>query len=182
MARAVGGASALVVVATVTHKKGQSYDIVKAIKQMAETRVLVGVPAAEVFRKPEPGEPATPINNAALAYIHEHGAPEANIPARPFMRPGVENARSEIIDRMRKIAQMASRGRPAEAMQQAFHALGLRVVASMKNKINEGVPPPLKPATIARRLARGRTGTVPLIDTGQLRNSLSYVVRKVTAK
>jgi hypothetical protein len=30
------------------------------------------------------------------------------------------------------------------------------------------------------RRARGRTGDVPLVDTGELRNSITYVIRKAT--
>jgi hypothetical protein len=32
--------------------------------------------------------------------------------------------------------------------------------------------------TLERRRAKGRTGTKPLIDTGQLRNAITYVLRK----
>jgi hypothetical protein len=158
--------------------KDNTAEVMKAIELLANTRVMVGVPAEEALRQPEPGEKSTPINNAALAYIHENGAPEAKIPPRPFLKPAVAGMSDEIASRLNTIADAALNGRP-EAVSKGFHALGLRAQAAVRNKINEGVPPPLSPVTIKRRLAKGRTGTKPLIDTGQLRNAITYVIRMV---
>jgi hypothetical protein len=37
---------------------------------------------------------------------------------------------------------------------------------------------PLAAATLAARRRKGRTGTKPLIDTGQLRRAITYVLRR----
>ena len=63
-------------------------------------------------------------------------------------------------------------------IDQRLHAAGLVAETSVKNTINAGVEPALADSTIAARERRGRTGTVPLIDTGKLRNSIKYVVRR----
>jgi hypothetical protein len=47
------------------------------------------------------------------------------------------------------------------------------VAGWMKARIAEGIPPPLAEATIARK---GGGKTTPLINTGQLRNSIGYKV------
>jgi hypothetical protein len=42
--------------------------------------------------------------------------------------------------------------------------------------INSNVGPPLKPGTLAARRRRGLKRTNTLVDTGQMRNAVTYVV------
>jgi len=160
------------------------------IAALGTTRVMVGVPAEKGSRKD--GEP---INNAALAYIHEHGAPEAGIPARPFLKPGIEAKQPEIEAGLVKTGRAALEGNPS-AVDRGFNAVGLIGQAAVRTKITEGPFQPLSEATLRDRARRGRKGAAqelanrkagmpasndlakPLIDTGQLRNSLNYVIRK----
>lgn len=148
--------------------------LTESLRSLSNFDVLVGIPSDKALRKNDDGEP---INNAALGYIHENGAPEAGIPARPFLSAGIESAREEINKRLRSAAEAAVEGKP-ELVMRRLGAVGLTAQNAVRAKINEGVPPPLAPSTIAARLRRGRTGDKPLIDTGQLRNSISYVIRK----
>lgn len=150
------------------------------IESLGNERVLVGIPASESYRRPEPGEPpsATPINNADLGYIHEMGSPAANIPARPFLVPGVQSARERLGGLYESAARAILAGRVATASE-AHARAGLIASAAVKTKITEGPFTPLAPLTLANRKRRGRTGTRPLIDTGQLRNAITYVIRKV---
>ncbi len=144
--------------------------------KLAGQEVLAGVPRDETQRNSDPSEKG-PMNNATLAYIHENGAPAANIPARPFMRPGVEAVKPRIVDEFKKAGKYAANGDEA-GLDKSLNRVGLITQSSMRATINAGPPPPLKPSTLAARRRRGRTGDVPLIDTGQLRNSLNYVIRK----
>lgn len=149
-------------------------DVLKSINSLVKEQTLVGIPADHAARHEE-GEP---INNAAIGYIEEFGSPANNIPARPSLIPGVEAAKPEIIKQLRKGVDGALEGR-LDAGEKALHRAGIVAVNSVRAKINEGIPPPLAPATIAARKRRGRTGTKPLIDTGQFRNAITYVLRKV---
>lgn len=146
--------------------------VLASLKRLAATDVLVGIPASS----PERGD-GEPINNATLGYIHETGAPAAGIPARPFLVPGVAAAGAPVALQLKKAAQAAIAGNP-RVVDQRLHAAGLVAETSVKNTINAGVEPALADSTIAARQRRGRTGTVPLIDTGKLRNSITHVVRK----
>lgn len=143
--------------------------------KLAGQEVLAGVPRDEAVRS-DPDEPSE-MNNASLAYIHENGAPASNIPARPFMRPGVEDVKDKIANEFKLAARSAVLGNEGE-VDKRMNRVGIIAQSSMRTRINEGPPPPLKPGTIAARKRRGRTGTKPLIDTGQLRNSINYVIRK----
>jgi hypothetical protein len=158
-----------------TVKKDNFKQVEAAIKDLVSRRIMVGVPSKEALRRPEPGE-TKPVNNAMLAYIHEHGCPACNIPARPFLEPTVAASKPVVVERLRAAAIEALKGRKT-AVDQSLHALGLLVATAVKLKINTGPFQALAESTIAKRRARGRMGDKPLIDTGQLRNSISYVLR-----
>lgn len=166
--------------------------VLRAIEALTRSEVLVGVPGDATKRK-EGG-----ITNASLAYIHEFGSPGANIPARPFLRPGIQEGMPEIIAKLRGAAlkALANLDDP-EAAQKALVAVGLTAQNAVRRYINRGVPPPLKASTLrgrlagkgpkkgaraelARRAAGGAPGidlAKPLIHTGQLRNSITFIIR-----
>lgn len=164
--------------------------VIKSITALAKMDVLVGIPESENERD-EAEEP----NNAALGYIHEHGSPVNNIPARPFLVPGVADAKGKYRPRLIKAAQLALDGKTKDALKQ-MEAAGIIAEQGAKTKINSGDFVPLSDATVAARARRGRKGAAeelerraaglpagtdlakPLIDTGQLRNSITHVVRE----
>jgi phage gpG-like protein len=142
----------------------------KAIELLKRKQVLAGVPEAKARRKGDP------VNNATLAYIHDKGSPSQNIPARPFMEPGIKDVQVQIEQKLLSAGQAVLENDPVKA-EQKLEAVGLIAQNGIRNKINSNIPPPLKPATLAARRRRGRTGTRTLIDTGSLRNSITYVVK-----
>lgn len=163
----------------ITVKFDHSAKIAQALKEVATTRVMAGIPAEKGLRDPEDvGEGSSGINNAALMYIHEFGAPDVNIPARPVVYPAMRSIQKEAIAMLRKIAGFALDGKP-ELVQKGFHALGILAQNALRKRITDGPFEPLSPRTIAARRAKGRTGTKPLIDSGQLRRALTYVIRKI---
>lgn len=165
-------------------------EVIKAIGALTKMDVLVGVPESETERESQ-DEP----NNATLAYIHEHGSPARNIPARPFLVPGVADAKGKYRPRLIKAAQLALDGKTKDALKQ-LDAAGIEAEQGAKSKINSGDFVPLSDATLRARAARGRKGAKaelarresglpagtdlakPLIDTGQLRNSITHIVRE----
>jgi hypothetical protein len=147
----------------------------KALDGLLKREVLVGIPASNAARDPEPGE-SPAATNALIGYVHEYGSPAKNIPARPFLHPGIADARADIEVHMKKAGQMALAGKMDEISQE-LEKVGLIAQVSVQRKITEGPFEPLAPATLAARRARGRTGTNPLLDTGQLRRAISYIVR-----
>lgn len=175
-------------------KTDNLHGVLAGIAALESTRVMVGIPQDDDARKKtsdsEPG-------NAALGYIHENGAPEVNIPARPWLVPPVEAANESIVQPgLRRAGELALEGRP-EGVMRVYHAMGLRVQAAIRQYMGSGISPPLAERTLRGRAARGRAGAaqelanrarglpastslaVPLIDTGQLRNAVTYVIRTV---
>ena len=155
--------------------------VLASIRAMANTRVMVGVPAENAFRAPEPGETVTPPNNAEIGYINEFGDPASHIPPRPFLVPSMEAMQPEIIDRLHKIADAAIAGAGPVAVDKGLHVLGGRARDAVKKKITDGPFQKLADYTIWRRQHRKapRMGTKPLIDTTALRTSINYAIRRI---
>lgn len=146
-----------------------------SIKKLASTRVMAGVPADKAGRSDD----GAPINNAGLMYIHENGAPEANIPARPVVHPAINEAQSQLTNSLRKAGEFALDG-DIQKMDQQLHATGIVAQNAMRRKITTGPFTPLAERTLAARRAKGHSSIKPLIETGQLRRALTYVIRKIS--
>ena len=104
-----------------------------------------------------------------VAATHEFGAPAANIPQRSFIRGTVEAKGAEIATLQVALAKRVLEGKlePDAALEQ----LGAKVVSMVQNRIADGIAPALNPETVDRK-----GSTTPLIDTGQLRSSITYRV------
>jgi hypothetical protein len=160
---------------------------------------MVGVPDVNAEKGREPEDK---LNNAQLARVHDQGDPTVNIPARPFMAPGIRRARPVIETWMRRAGVAALAG-DATKVTNALHAAGLAASSSIRNVITEGIPPPLALSTVEGRIRRRKSKTwkrkrraavaanlaagaapgeglfTPLIDTGALRASITYVIRRL---
>ena len=75
--------------AAVTVKKtvSKDEDVAKAMASLAKTHILVGIASGSKGDARTDGGP----KNHELGFIHEYGSPSSNIPARPFLIPGVRN-------------------------------------------------------------------------------------------
>ena len=102
---------------------------------------------------------------AQVAAYHELGAPGAGIPERSFMRSSMDENKDKITSITKKLTRKVTNGEMN--MIQALEVLGASLQQMMKTKIRNGLSPALK----------HRKGT-PLIDTGQLINSIDYEVDK----
>lgn len=175
--------------------------VLESIARLTNQEVLVGVPESSTSRQDDDGQP---ITNAALAYIHEKGAPAAHIPARPFLVPGVKKALRGIIPMLRRAAAAALDGNYVAA-EKALDQAGVYAATSAQREIQAGIPPPLKPSSVrgrkyARQTASRRdserlymalvkygadpgaaqraSGIRPLMNTMQLLRSITWVVRR----
>lgn len=180
-------------------KKSKQLDFTtEAMHALVEREVLVGIPEDETERKNLDGSDG-PVTNASIAYIQDNGAPEKNIPARPFMQPGIEKAIDPIVRQLERGVNAALRDDVA-GVERCFEAAGIAAQRGIQNAIREGIPPPLSERTLKQRAARGRKGAVkelearaageepgiefatPLMDTGEMLQSIKYVVRNVSER
>jgi len=143
------------------------------VKQFRNDEVLVGIPAEKTERKEHEG-----INNATILAINEFGSPANNIPARPVMAIGIRNAQEDIAQEFKKAA-ISAFTKGAAALTTYYNRAGIIASNSIKKAINsqEGIDSPAE-ATLRSRRAKGFKGTKALIVTGQMRNAITYVVKK----
>lgn len=167
-------------------------DLARNLERAVRTEVLVGIPRATAMR------PGDEISNAELAYINEHGDPSRRIPPRPFMEPGLARCRDEVSTVMAEGVQQLGTG---GTLRPAAERVGIICQRSIRGVFVDNDWKPLSPRTImaraqrtvskrkgfgeksdrqqqnmlAKELAR-RANDRPLIDTGALRQSITYVV------
>ena len=134
------------------------------IAEIMGLSVVVGVTAKSNARSDE-------LTNADLAMIHEFGSPAHNIPERSFLRkPLINNA--EVVANLAKNA-IGKFIAGEISLETALGYVGEEAKSISKVAVADGISPALKPATIKRKKS-----SKPLIDTGQLLNSITYEVRK----
>lgn len=143
-------------------------DLKKRVEEMGRDHVRVGVLASKGGDAPA-GEDG--ITLVELAAIHEFGSPAAGVPERSFIRRTVVEQDGAIRDMQGKLAKAVVLGRMT--VERALGMLGAFLVGAIRRTITQGdgVPPPLKDATIARK-----GSTRPLVDTGRLLGSITYEV------
>jgi hypothetical protein len=160
--------------------------MLKAIQNLTRQRVMVGIPSDSA------GRPGGPINNASLGYLHEFGSPARNLPARPWLYPEVARQQDKAVELLRRAAVFVTEGKAADGQKQ-LEALGMMVTAAVKNNILAGGDPPFHDWSDSYKRQRGvagqktRSAQTPnapksgnytiLVDTAQMLNSITYVIR-----
>ena len=96
--------------------------------------------------------------------VHEFGSPSKGIPQRSFLRVTMEKGRREYRQLFKKLAKKIVNGKMTK--EQALGVIGIQVQGDVQERITKGISPKLK----------SREGTA-LIDTGHLRQSITYEVQ-----
>lgn len=137
--------------------------LIQNIKDAGKPKVLVGVPASK--NAPREGG----INMAGLAAVHEFGI---GVPERSFLRSAIIENQGQISDLVAQgVKSYLNQGKQIDLM--FYDRIGLFASNLVKDKIAKGPFKPLKDATIKRK-----GSSLPLVDTGQLRQSISWEVRE----
>lgn len=160
----------------VIDNRGRWDHLLREIASLRRTVITVGV-HDDASARPDG------LSNPQLAAIHEFGSDR--IPERSFLRATVDQDRQVETFAREQAAEVVSGARPA---RQAAERIGVAVTAAVKRRIRAHIPPPLAAITIERKLEKGSHGgglasmandpAAPLIDTGQLINSITYKVKQ----
>lgn len=103
---------------------------------------------------------------AMIGAVHEFGAPERGIPARPWLRPGVRSGKADYVRLNRRNLLRILDGTMTQEV--ALKQLGAMAVGMVQKYIrNSANFKPLKEATI-----KAKGSDKPLIDTAQLMQSV----------
>jgi hypothetical protein len=184
---------------TVVKVGGGDLALYQALSKLAKTDVLVGIPAATAGDRANFAKQAnllkgttskgkrkkarlanlaigTGVNNAELLFIHTNGSPIRGIPPRPVIEPAImaNGNRQEITGELESAADAMIAQEPVRVLQFLRRA-GMAAATACKKWF---VDPrnnwaPNAPATI-----RAKGSDRPLIDTGEMRKSITYVVRQ----
>lgn len=177
--------------------KGDLKTVIDALLKLAEDELLVGVSAdtagsgrgedinnAELAYIHTNGvraagmksetdkavEEGTPYPLALQAYIREHGSPAYRVPPRPFLEPGIEKHLDMVESGMKAALQDVLDGGDGRAQRER---LGATMAAKVQAYFQEDNGwPPNAPSTIKKK-----GSAQPLVDTGALRQSITYIIR-----
>ncbi|MEQ4655686.1 hypothetical protein AB7Z54_02855 [Providencia manganoxydans] len=162
--------------------------VFKALRQLGDRDVLVGIPAEDSDRED------TPFGNAAIGYLNEMGSPAQNIPARPHLQPGIRSVDDQTVVQLKTAANAILDGNIGKA-ENALNRAGQIAVNGVQRFISNADFVPLADSSVAARARKGRKGATkeldsraegndpnnanarPLIDTGKYRQAITYVVR-----
>lgn len=148
--------------------------MMNTLNKMMENEVYVGIADDTTEREADD----TGITNAELLFIHTNGSPVNNIPPRPVIEPAIYNDKDRLADMMKKAAQLFMEGRDEEAIKQ-LQRVGMRGqnVSRQWFVDEKNGWPPNAPAVREAKIRKGSTDPKPLIDTGELRKSITYFVK-----
>lgn len=176
-------------------------DLESIFEEIGNYDVLVGIPEAKAQRK----EDGDGVNNAELAFMHTHGvrsskmvkemdknikkginyskaykmyllahgSPAYRVPPRPIIEPAIEANKEALAEGLKKASLFFMDGEKENAVAE-LNRTGLRAQNYVRKWFTDPRNnwPPNAPSTIERK-----GSDKPLIDTGELRKSISYVVK-----
>lgn len=149
--------------------KTRDNGVAKLLQRLGTSgEVTVGV-HADKGAAPKQGDDDGGMSVIDVAVIHEFGAEEVGIPRRSFIRDWQDDHAEEHARLIASEARAVVAGKLGA--DEALRRIGLRFQGEVQKRIAEGIDPPLAQRTINRK-----GSSKPLIDTGQLRASITNEV------
>jgi hypothetical protein len=162
---------------TISVKVDRVKSLQEIVRRMGDKSVTVGIRGGGE-RAPVAGESSHDgLTNAQIGYINEFGSAVENIPARPFLMPAVTGTSADVKKILDSNSKVIFETLDAGMVDAALGKVGEHVKQTAKKNITKSVGmKPLSKRTLKERKERGFSGTKPLIESGQLVNSIDYVV------
>lgn len=137
--------------------------IVENVRSMGLNKLEVGLPSGG-------SHSGTSLSMHELGMVHEYGSPTRNIPARPFIQPSIKDNTDKYKKLMRKQAGLLLFRQTS--LNNALSLVGEVAKADIQKYMLSASFTPLSAATIEKK-----GSSKPLIDTGQMRNAITYEVK-----
>ena len=131
-----------------------------ALKKLSDLEVQVG------FQGDQTTGDGTSL--AEIAAYNELGT--STIPARPFMKQSFENHEEELRAACERVNSALAVG---QSVEQALNALGVAIKGLVQTEIVDGGFTENAPSTIKKKKSDR-----PLIDTGTMRQSVNYAIKR----
>lgn len=155
----------------------------RAVDMMNSLALYVGIPEGS-------GGGSGGLNNVQLAYLMSQGSPVNKMPARPFIEPAIEqeDVLNNISEQFARAFDAAMQG-DMNGVYAALSNAGIYGSNAVKEYMGSGALAPNAPITINGGWMRnkvsgkpvhvkGKGSSAPLIDTGSLRSSVTYVIKE----
>jgi hypothetical protein len=136
----------------------------QAARRASGLSVTVGIHEEEGSSAEEGG-----ATLADIAAFHEFGT--SRVPRRSWLLDGLAENEGAIREAFRRLGRATAQGR--FSAEQGYLQLGEFVVAKLQARIRANIPPPLAPATVARK-----GSSVALIDEGRLFAAIRAKIRR----
>lgn len=172
--------------------------LLKRIESLSSQKVAVGIPASESKRadsdidnadlayihthgvrpkamrdemQPEINK-GTPYSTVLQMYIHEHGSINYQVPPRPIIEPAINNAKEDMSELLGQAAKTAAEDGD---IQKSLENVGMAAQSDVKEWFTNPKNgwPENTPSTI-----KAKGSDKPLIDTGALRNAITFVIQE----
>lgn len=141
-------------------KTADGIKLEQTLKELAQLEVRVGFQGGEAVEE-------NGADIASVAAWNELGT--AHIPSRPFIRQSVDNHEGEIIEFLESKKEDILNGASAE---QVLTEIGIFQKDLMQAEITDGGFAANAPSTV-----RKKGSSVPLIDSGRMRQSVNYQIK-----
>jgi spore germination protein GerM len=135
------------------------------VDKLKAQEVFIGFQAGKKKHKAKDGEDG--VDMASVAMFNELGT--STSPSRPFLRQTVDDNKDEINEFVENATKQLAKGGSAESCLKKIGAYGVKLV---QEKIKSGTFTPNAPSTI-----QSKGSSKPLIDTGEMRQSVHYVIK-----
>ena len=118
---------------------------------------------------------------AQVAAIHEFGSEEHGIPERSFLRAGLEENKDKIVrfakKQLEEVLSDENKSNKPDAIENAMENIGAKATSYVKQYMEAGLSPPLASPREGKNAKKEHVAMEkPLIDTGQLKNAITYKV------
>lgn len=156
----------MIVASTVTRDNGL-LDQIRSVARRYTTKVEIGYLDGAMHKPSITSGKSRPIALKDLAAIHEYGL---GVPKRAFIEPSLKaNRKKYLVYAGKQITPIIRR---KQSMSSVWQTLGAMAVADIQQYMVTARFTPLAPITIKRK-----GSSRPLIDTGQMRQSITYRVK-----
>lgn len=138
-------------------------DYAKLLNDLRKKEVVVGLPMGKA-------------DGSVIEYamVHEYGSTEKGIPKRSFLRDSFNSERGNVIKLMNSMVKIES-SLDADTIYKRVGEMAKGIVIKWFRSKGNGTWEPLKESTIKQK-----GSSAPLIDNGQLFQSITYEVRSAS--
>lgn len=158
--------------AQVTSSNDELGSLKESLNKLKKMDVLVGIPQDNDTNRGDK------VTNAELMFIHTNGSPLNNIPLRPVIEPAIENDKETLSSLLGNALEAGLSG-DLDLVKENLKLAGLEGQAAAQEWFDNPKNgwPENSPRVKARKIKKGSTDPKPLIDTGELRKTITYVIR-----